>query len=109
MIWPSNLVQVTLMTAMYETVDKKDPTILGGSIPRYRWFTIITIASFFYYFIPGFFAKFLSVFAFVTWIAPDNVVINQLFGGVTGLSILPITFDWTQVAGYVGSPLIPPW
>ncbi|KAF6527045.1 hypothetical protein HZS61_010089 [Fusarium oxysporum f. sp. conglutinans] len=27
----------------------------------------------------------------------------------TGVSLLPITFDWTQIAGYVGSPLIPPW
>ncbi|RYP04721.1 hypothetical protein DL764_004271 [Monosporascus ibericus] len=37
------------------------------------------------------------------------LVVNQLFGGTTGLSLLPITFDWTQIAGYVGSPLIPPW
>lgn len=38
-------------------------------------------------------AKFLSVFAFVTWIRPNSVVINQLFGGTTGLSLIPITFD----------------
>ncbi|RYP47806.1 hypothetical protein DL768_006215 [Monosporascus sp. mg162] len=37
------------------------------------------------------------------------LVVNQLFGGMTGLSLIPITFDWTQIAGYVGSPLIPPW
>ena len=36
-------------------------------------------------------------------------MVNQLFGGTTGLSILPITFDWTQISGFVGSPLIPPW
>jgi hypothetical protein len=38
-------------------------------------------------------AKFLSIFAFITWIRPHNVVINQLFGGSTGLSLIPITFD----------------
>ncbi|RYP16413.1 hypothetical protein DL766_009129 [Monosporascus sp. MC13-8B] len=38
----------------------------------------------------------LSVFAFITWIKPNNVVVNQLFGGFTGLSLLPITFDWTS-------------
>ncbi|RYP57824.1 hypothetical protein DL769_009255 [Monosporascus sp. CRB-8-3] len=43
------------------------------------------------------------------FLAPQNPVVNQLFGGMTGLSLLPITFDWTQIAGYVGSPLIPPW
>lgn len=28
-------------------------------------------------------------------IKPNNVVLNQLFGGFTGLSLIPITFDWT--------------
>ena len=109
MIWPGNLVAVTLMTAMHEKNDVKDPTILGGNMPRYRWFAIMTACSFFYYFIPGFFAQFLSVFAFPTWIAPDNAVVNQLFGGTTGLSILPLSLDWQQVIGFVGSPMIPPW
>ncbi|KAI6783852.1 Sexual differentiation process protein-like protein [Emericellopsis cladophorae] len=109
MIWPGNLVSVTLLNAMHETNDTPDPTVLGGSMPRYRWFGLVTVAAFFYYFIPGFLAQFLSVFAFATWLAPQNAVVNQLFGGQTGLSLLPITFDWTQIAGYVGSPLIPPW
>ena len=78
-------------------------------MPRYRWFGLVTLASFLYYFIPGFFAQFLSIFAFPTWFAPASPVVNQLFGGSTGLSLLPITFDWTQIAGYIGSPLIPPW
>ncbi|MBE3044323.1 OPT/YSL family transporter, partial [Candidatus Bathyarchaeota archaeon] len=109
MIWPGTLVSVTLMNAMYERNDPRDPRIIGGKMPRYKWFGLVTLGAFLYYFIPGHFAKFLSVFAFPTWIAPDNVIVNQLFGGVTGLSLPPITFDWTQVAGYVGSPLIPPW
>jgi OPT family oligopeptide transporter len=79
-------------------------------MPRYRWFSIITACAFVYYFIPGFLAQFLSTFGtFPTWIAPNNALVNQLFGASTGLSLLPITFDWTQIAGFVGSPLIPPW
>jgi hypothetical protein len=109
MIWPGNLVGVTLLNAMHETNDHPDPTILGGTMPRYRWFAIVTGCAFVYYFIPGFLVQCLSIFAFATWLAPQNPVVNQLFGGQTGLSILPITFDWTQIAGYVGSPLIPPW
>ena len=109
MIWPGNLVIVTLMNAMYEKIDERDPTVIGGTMRRYHWFALVTLGSFAYYFIPGFFAQFLSVFAFMTWIAPENAVVNQLFGGVTGLSLIPITFDWTQVVGYIGSPLIPPW
>lgn len=109
MIWPSNLVVVTMLNAMYEKNEVRDPSVLGGNMPRYRWFALVTVGSFVYYFIPGFLAQFLSVFAFATWLAPQNAVVNQLFGGTTGLSLLPITFDWTQVVGYVGSPLIPPW
>ncbi|RBR18509.1 hypothetical protein FVER53590_30416 [Fusarium verticillioides] len=109
MIWPENLVGVTLMNAMYETNDTPDPTIIGGRMHRYKWFAIVTACSFVYYFIPGFLAQFLSIFAVATWMAPQNPIVNQLFGGQTGVSLLPITFDWTQVAGYVGSPLIPPW
>lgn len=109
MIWPGILVAVTLMNAMYDTKDRPNPSVVGGSMPRLRWFILVTVASFLYYFIPGFLAQCLSVFAFATWIAPQSVLVNQLFGGTTGLSLVPITFDWTQVAGYVGSPLIPPW
>ncbi|PNY26935.1 Uncharacterized protein TCAP_03124 [Tolypocladium capitatum] len=109
MIWPANLVGVTLMNAMHERNDVPDPTVFGGSMPRYRWFMAVTAGAFAYYFIPGFLAQCLSVFAFATWLAPQNAVVNQLFGGTTGLSLLPITFDWTQIAGWVGSPLVPPW
>ncbi|KAK4069990.1 uncharacterized protein Triagg1_6785 [Trichoderma aggressivum f. europaeum] len=109
MIWPGNLASAAMMNAMYDSSDDIDPTVLGGRLPRYTWFGIITAASFVYYFIPGFLAQFLSVFAFATWMAPQNPVINQLFGGNTGLSIIPITFDWSQVTGYIGSPLVTPW
>ncbi|KAI1384598.1 small oligopeptide transporter [Hypoxylon trugodes] len=109
MIWPGNLVAVALMNAMYEKHQAPDPSIIGGRMPRYRWFGLITLISAIYYFIPGYFAQFLSVFAFATWMAPNSPVINQLFGGTTGLSLLPITFDWAQIAGYAGSPLMFPW
>lgn len=109
MIWPANLVSVTLMNAMYEEEDRPDPTVLGGRMRRYTWFGVVTFGAFVYYFIPGFLAQFLSTFTVATWLAPQNPVINQLFGASTGLSLLPITFDWTQIAGFVGSPLIPPW
>ena len=109
MIWPENLVSVTLLNAMYEKDSPPDRKVLGGAMPRLKWFALVSAGSFFYFFIPGFLARFLSVFAFPTWIAPQNAVVNQLFGGTSGLSLLPLTFDWTQVAGYINSPLIPPW
>lgn len=89
---------------------KSDPAKTGGwSISRYRWYLYIFAASFIWYWIPGFIWQGLSVFAFVTWIKPNNVVVNQLFGGFTGLSLIPVTFDWTYITAYLYSPLIPPW
>lgn len=35
-------------------------------------------------------------------------MLNQLFGGFTGLSLIPITFDWTYVNAYLGDPLLAP-
>ena len=51
----------------------------------------------------------LSYFAFATWIKPNNVIVNQLFGYQSGLGLIPITFDWTQVTGFTLSPLMFPW
>ncbi len=105
MIWPSNLVSTTFLTNIH--MNSNTPAN-GWNISKLRFFTYICIGSFIWYWIPGYMAQFLSYFSFVTWIKPNNVIINQIFGAQTGLGILPITFDWNQVAGYVGSPLIPP-
>ena len=37
------------------------------------------------------------------------MVVNQLFGYQSGLGLIPITFDWTQVTGFTFSPLMFPW
>ena len=37
------------------------------------------------------------------------MIINQLFGYQTGLGLIPITFDWTQITGFTLSPLMFPW
>lgn len=110
MIWPSNLAVVSLLTTMHESNQSAlDPAVFGGNMPKLRWFFIVAMSMFVYYFIPGFLMQCLSIPAFLTWAAPSNAVINQLFGGTTGISLIPLTLDWAQIAGYVGSPLIPPW
>ncbi|KAI5305772.1 Mitochondrial dicarboxylate transporter [Ascosphaera pollenicola] len=74
-----------------------------------EFFFYVFVASFCWYWFPGYIAPFLSVFAWVTWIKPNNPVINQVFGGSTGMSIIPITFDWSQITGYISSPLMYPF
>lgn len=60
MIWPGNLVGVTLMHAMHEKFEGPDPTIIGGKMSRYRWFGVVFLGAFLYYWIPGFLAQVCS-------------------------------------------------
>lgn len=109
MIWPSNLVSCAFMYALHDH-SKTDPAKANGwKIGRYRYFYYVFLGSFIWYWFPGWIAQFLSIFAWVTWIAPNNIVVNQVFGGNTGLAFGALTFDWTQVTGYIFSPLISPF
>ncbi|KAJ5641340.1 Sexual differentiation process protein isp4 [Penicillium lividum] len=90
MIWPSLLISVALFDTLHKHAKPTHPPHSDGRLA-------------------GYIAPFLSTFAFVTWIRPQSVVINKLFGCSTGLSLVPLTFDWTQIAGYNGSPLQTPW
>ncbi|KAG9010846.1 hypothetical protein FRB90_007609 [Tulasnella sp. 427] len=56
----------------------------------------------------------VSFFAYTTLAAalysfiPDDKVVNQLFGSVTGLGMSGLTFDWLQISWF-GNPLFFPW
>ncbi|PYH93963.1 small oligopeptide transporter [Aspergillus ellipticus CBS 707.79] len=109
MIWPANLINTSLFHALHDHSLPDPAKVSGWRIGKYRFFLYVMLGSFCWYWIPGFIAPFLSVFAWVTWIKPQNAVVNQLFGGDTGLSLIPMTFDWTQISGFNFSPLIAPW
>ncbi|KAJ6172772.1 Sexual differentiation process protein isp4 [Penicillium chermesinum] len=99
----------SLFTALHDH-SHPNPTLTSGwTIGRYRFFLYIAVGCFCWQWLPGYIAPFLSTFAWVTWIKPQNVIVNQLFGSIAGLSLIPITFDWSQIAGFNFSPLIAPW
>ena len=50
----------------------------------------------------------LSVFSWMCWIRPSNVVINQLFGVNSGLGMGVLTLDWAQIS-WGSNPLVTPW
>ncbi|KAG2734255.1 hypothetical protein G9P44_002261 [Scheffersomyces stipitis] len=106
-IWPSNLVSCTFLTNLH--INENHP-VNGWKISRLAFFGVILGGSFVYYWFPGWIFQALSYFSWITWIKPNNVIINQIFGSYTGLGMFPnnIALDWNQIAGYVGSPLIPP-
>lgn len=105
MIWPG-----TLMSAsMFTTIHKQENHVANGwNITRWKFFMVVFLAGFLFYFGPGLLFPALSYFNVITWFAPKNVVVANLFGVVSGLGLFPMTFDWAQVA-YIGSPLLTPF
>ncbi|KAG2015329.1 peptide transporter MTD1 [Coprinopsis cinerea AmutBmut pab1-1] len=125
MVWPQNLVACTLLNTLHaEDEDdgigmlggptlEDDPNTEGGrrrkrGMSRYKFFIWTTLGAFVFFFLPGYLFQALSIFSFVCWAAPNNVVVNQLFGVQSGLGMSMLTFDWSQIT-WIGSPLMVPW
>jgi OPT oligopeptide transporter protein len=106
MIWPALLATTTFLNTLHK---RRNLIADGWIVSRYRFFLYTMIGSLIWSFIPGFVFPALSTFAFVTWMFPSNVIVNQLFGMTTGMALIPITFDWSQISGFLGSPLTTPW
>jgi hypothetical protein len=133
MIWPAVLPNCALFNTLHDGKDGPDPADTNRwRIPRFRFFLCkrpqclavlrepllillldVVLGGFLWYWIPGFLWTSLASFAWVTWIRPDNVLINQLFGTNSGYSFgAPFTafaLDWTTINGYLGSPLVVPF
>lgn len=105
MIWPGTLMSAAMFTTLHKEENKEAN---GWRISRWKFFYAVWLGAFLFYFLPGLLMPALSYFNVITWFAPDNVVIANLFGVVSGLGLFPITFDWAQVA-YIGSPLLTPF
>ncbi|CAJ2512910.1 Uu.00g010290.m01.CDS01 [Anthostomella pinea] len=105
MIWPGTL----MSAAMFGTLHKEENKPANGwKISRWTFFYVVWTSAFLFYFLPGLLMPALSYFNVITWFAPDNVVVANLFGVVSGLGFFPLTFDWAQIA-YIGSPLLTPF
>ncbi|TLS29891.1 hypothetical protein PpBr36_03372 [Pyricularia pennisetigena] len=107
LMWPGVLGN----TALNHTLHSKDKVISESrwKMSRYTFFMIAFCASFTWYWFPDFIFPALSYFSFICWAAPNNVVVNQIFGMKSGMGLMPVTFDWAQVA-YINNPLVvPPW
>ncbi len=103
MIWPGALVNVALFNTLHKNFGRKETK----HISREKFFVLVMTASFIWFWFPGYIFTGLSIFSWVCWIAPNNVVVNQLFGINTGLGMGILTFDWSMIS-FTGSPLIVP-
>lgn len=98
-IWPQTLISVSLFDALNDR--EIDKTIVNGwRASRYKFFLIAFFISFVWYWFPGFIFKGLSYFTIVLWgsATRNNFVVNSLFGVNSGIGLLPISFDYTQIS-----------
>ncbi|XP_062168458.1 oligopeptide transporter 1 [Alnus glutinosa] len=103
MWWPANLVQVSLFRALHE----KEKRPKGGHT-RLQFFFLVFVTSFAYYLVPSYLFPSISYLSFVCWIWKDSITAQQIGGGVHGLGLGSMGFDWSTVAGFLGSPLATP-
>ncbi|KAJ5223929.1 hypothetical protein N7468_008471 [Penicillium chermesinum] len=106
MLWPSTLSNAALLKTLHS---RENPVADGWKITRLRFFLFVFFGGAIWYFAPGYLFTGLSTFSFICWIVPRNVVVNQLFGQVTGLGMSVLTFDWAQVVFANQSPLLVPF
>ncbi|RUS20908.1 OPT family small oligopeptide transporter [Endogone sp. FLAS-F59071] len=103
MVWPINLVNVALFRSFHV------PEAKGRQLTRLQFFLIAFACQFVYYWFPGYIFQVLTLFSWICWIAPDNVILSQLTAAYGGLGMLSLSFDWATITAYLGSPLITPW
>lgn len=106
-IWPSVLPTLALNRALL--VPEKRENIHGWTISRYKFFFIVFVSGFIYFWLPGFLFPALSTFAWMTWIAPENFALNAITGSQAGLGFNPFpTFDWNYMS-ILSQPLAYPF
>ncbi|KAI0067959.1 OPT-domain-containing protein [Artomyces pyxidatus] len=105
MIWPGVLVRTALLNTMHKNWGKKETK---HRVSREKFLYLTILCSFIWYWVPGFLWTGLSIFSWVCWIAPNNVVVNTLFGSLNGLGMGLFSFDWAMIS-FIGSPLVVPW
>ncbi|KAH7104863.1 OPT oligopeptide transporter [Auriculariales sp. MPI-PUGE-AT-0066] len=106
MIWPQNLVYCALFNTLHS--QRYSSQSYNHGLTRERFFSYAFVASFLWYWVPGYLFTGLSHMDWVAWIAPTNKIVNHMFGYSHGLGMSLISLDWAQIA-YLGSPLATPW
>ncbi|KAF9331675.1 hypothetical protein BG006_005454, partial [Podila minutissima] len=104
MIWPTTLVYASLFRSLHHTTETSEDE---GRMTRMKYFLMITLGSFIWYWFPGYIMPTVGVLSWICWIDPNNVVLSQLTGS-DGLGIGTIALDWSAAAYYV-APLVTPW
>lgn len=111
-VWPSSLVTIAMNSAFHSQASES-PTVLGPlrsvwRASRMRYFCWAGGAMFLYFWLPNFLFPALSYFSWMTWIAPQNTLLDVVTGFTNGLGFNPFpTFDWNVVASQTDPLMLP--
>ncbi|KAG0346546.1 hypothetical protein BG004_001471 [Podila humilis] len=103
MIWPTTLVYASLFRSLHAQQDEE----VQGRMTRMRYFMLVTLGSFIWYWFPGYIFPTVGTVAWLCWINPQNSVLSQ-FTGASGLGFGTLAFDWSAYASLI-QPLVTPW
>lgn len=95
-VWPTLLPTLQLNRTLLLPETKR--VINGWKITKYKLFNILLAISFLYFFIPDYLFTALSMFNWMTWIAPNNKNLAFVTGSKIGMGFNPIvSFDWSVI------------
>lgn len=114
-VFPSVLAMIGLNKAFHmgegvETHTVAGPAKTRWTVSRLRLFMVAGIIMFVYFWLPNYLFPALSMFSWISWIAPDNKTLSFITGFQSGLGLNPLpTFDWNIVGTMVAPLEIPFW
>ncbi|KAK3323160.1 OPT oligopeptide transporter protein-domain-containing protein [Cercophora scortea] len=110
-VWPTSLITVAINSAFHDegNAPVRGPFGKVFTISRLRLFIYAFGVMFFYFWFPNTIFQALSIFNWISWIAPDNVRLNSVVGFNNGVGLNPIpTFDWLNILHSGVDPLMIP-
>ncbi|CAN8104579.1 unnamed protein product [Discula destructiva] len=116
LVWPAAMVWPGLPLIFCQVMDSlhdhraSDPSQTNGwKMGRYALFLIVAGSTFLWEWVPNAIAPFLTYLGnFPVWIAPNNVGVNQAFGGMSNVGLLPFSLDWSTYSSWWGNPIQTP-
>jgi OPT family small oligopeptide transporter len=111
-VWPASLVTIALNQAFH---NETNTSVLGPfkryfSMSRFKFFLLSFAAMFVYFWFPNFIWTSLSIFSWMSWIAPNHLNLNTITGMNNGLGLNPWpTFDWNILCFDSLDPLMVPF
>ena len=103
-IWPTSMPTLALNNALLEEKSEVEE----GHMSRFKVFMIFFCGIFIWDWVPQFLMDAMSTFNWMTWIAPNNINLANITGGIYGIGFNPITsFDWNVISQ--NSPLVVPF